>query len=113
MAALNQLRVWRKGLKKTQEELAREIGENSKTYSSYERGASPMPPEILLKLRALGYEGIQDQRYAETSLSVLTKEDLQAAVVDLRAYIDSRISDLEHAIIHKKGRVSGLEGRSH
>ncbi len=86
---MSALRIWRKIAGKTQEQLAAELGENPKTYSAYERGASPIPPEIIAKLRDLGYEGPSDQHAASTP--ALTRQDLEKALLELRDYLDNRV----------------------
>jgi transcriptional regulator with XRE-family HTH domain len=86
---LGELRIWRKSSGKTQEQLAKELGENPKTYSSYERGASPIPPEILAKLRALGYSGSANQR--QGAAASLTREDLEKSLAEMRGYFEARL----------------------
>lgn len=88
---MGELRIWRKSLGITQEQLAKELRENSKTYSSYERGASPVPPEILAKLRSLGYSGSPNQRQGTAAL---TREDLDRSLAELRGYFEIRLSTI-------------------
>lgn len=68
------------------------MGENSKTYSAYERGASPMPPQILAKLRELGYTGPSDQHAPDAN--ALTREDLLRAMTELRDYLGEKFEEL-------------------
>lgn len=88
---LSFLRMWRKSSRKTQAQLASLIGENHKTYSAYERGASPVPPEILSKLRSLGYSGPASQRLAPEEGPV-TREDFAKGMADLRRFLERQLS---------------------
>ncbi len=51
------LKEWRKLKKWRQEDLADQLGEPRPTYQGWESGRIPFPPEIIQKVRDLGFDG--------------------------------------------------------
>jgi transcriptional regulator with XRE-family HTH domain len=108
---LTLLRIWRKSLGQTQERLAAALGEKHKTYSSYERGASPLPPETLAKLRNMGYDGPAEQ-HPERSHYWINHDDFHKTINDLRELLETRLASQASAGEDGASRKPGAGSRT-
>lgn len=80
---MDNLRAWRKSKDYSQEDLGRKLGlgDQWKTYQSYESGRTPFPESLKKKLRAMHYDGPFPELRNE-----ITRADLETLRNDLRGH---------------------------